>query len=573
MDYSFYGGRRGAAFVITEHFASIKGMIEKFSKGNNYTLVNYDEYVIIDTENKNDPDNGKIFRRGYNYQDKMGGAQYVGQIVGPSGLAPKVEMTTIDKVKGIAEEEGFEYRRSEGEYAPTQNLLPGKIGDTFNDSIKWACCSVRDKNNKDTTAYVGFTFPYTVIEYTAKTVDPYYNRNNETADFINENLVKRIDDGKHPFFEKWDISIPKGIHGDTLKNFRIIDATPEDNISAYEGQNEDRAGKQESPLSKINTRKIAVYDYYHYDKESGGEPVSLYLGDYNMISDVAIDNDGTVKIAYTHDNDSVLKNKLKWIKDISITKEGLFTINYNYGGNSTKYQTTLSWINNVTLDENGTIRFKYNDNRTEDLILDKRIKWVKDIQTNIGNKEGEGNQKLHITYNDNTNVDIGNPLNYIMKMVIDPISYHLLVLYSDPAKRAAIVSAGQNATYEGRNDWQDCGSVKSDSGVLIGTNYPLNHFSDSSVQGIINQLNKELPNGFTKGDIDRHGKIITVGDNNQSKMFFAFDYNKSQGKFVGWYFLGMLNTSPGVVAGKENDPVIQQLAASLPIGSVWLIVE
>lgn len=665
MDYSFYGGRRGASFVITGRFASIQDMTNKFSQGSNYSVINYDEYVIIDTVNKNDPDNGKIFRRGYDSQGDLGGAQYVGQIVGPSGLAPQVEMTTIDEVKNMQEQEGFEYRHSEGEYAPTVNLVPGKEGSKFNDSIKWACCSVRDINNKDTTAYVGFTFPYTVIEYTAHSVDPYYHRNNQTANFVNENLVDRVDDKSHPFFEKWNISIPKGIKGDTLKNFRIISASGSDGVSAYTGQDNDRQGKQQSTFDGADrTRKIAVYDYYHYDKDGTGEPVSLYLGDYNMISDVAVDNDGTIRIAYTHNDDSVWRNKFKWINDISITPQGLFTVNYNYGGNSTRYQTTLTWINNVTLDNNGTLKFKYNDGKTPDVTFNNKIqwvtgatlaadgtltfsynngasntvfskqlkwisnitlgddgtltvnynngatptvfnkkirwvtnctftdqgdftltfndgtpavkqhiKWVKNLQVNTGSAEGTGNQKLHVQYNDNTNADIGNPLNYIMKMAIDPVTYHLLILHSDPAKRQQIIASGKNATYEGRNDWQDCGSVKSDSGILIGANYTIDHFTDSSIQGISTQLNKELPNGFPASDLDRHGKIVTVGQKDMNKMFFGFDYTKVSGKYVGWYYLGAFAEKPSIVVGQENDPETIKTAATLPVGSVWLILE
>ena len=133
MEYnSFYGGRRGASFVIVKNYkvispddnriddmikvdleldesSTITGaqreewlldncMIYCFKQGGGYKTVNYDEYVLIDTTNKNDKDNGKIYRRGYEYNNDMGGAVYIGQIVGPAGMAPHVEMTTIEKV-------------------------------------------------------------------------------------------------------------------------------------------------------------------------------------------------------------------------------------------------------------------------------------------------------------------------------------------------------------------------------------------------------------------------------------------------------------------------------------------
>jgi hypothetical protein len=47
---------------------------------------------------------------------------------------------------------------------------------------------------------------------------------------------------------------------------------------------------------------ILAYDYYHYDKKQDGEPKRFYLGDYNMIENIDIDNEGTITIDYTHDN-------------------------------------------------------------------------------------------------------------------------------------------------------------------------------------------------------------------------------------------------------------------------------
>ena len=65
MEYtSFYGGRKGTSFVIVRNYPDIPSMVSYFRNGNGYTEVNYDEYVLINTVNKNHPDNGKIFRRG-----------------------------------------------------------------------------------------------------------------------------------------------------------------------------------------------------------------------------------------------------------------------------------------------------------------------------------------------------------------------------------------------------------------------------------------------------------------------------------------------------------------------------
>ena len=73
--YSFYGGKQGRSYKLTAHFDSIYDMFQAFSKGGSYTDVNYDEYVIIDTiirkNEKNNAENGIIYRRGYDFSQEF----------------------------------------------------------------------------------------------------------------------------------------------------------------------------------------------------------------------------------------------------------------------------------------------------------------------------------------------------------------------------------------------------------------------------------------------------------------------------------------------------------------------
>ena len=67
-----------------------EGMKQCFAKGGASTsAVGYGEYVIIDTIaglcQYDNPDNGKIFRRGMNYDSAFGGAEYIGQMIGEKG--------------------------------------------------------------------------------------------------------------------------------------------------------------------------------------------------------------------------------------------------------------------------------------------------------------------------------------------------------------------------------------------------------------------------------------------------------------------------------------------------------
>lgn len=380
MNDGFYGGLPGFSFIIVKSFASESEMIAAFKQGPNYTTVHYEEHVLINTENKNDPTNGNVYRRGYDYTDNMGGAIYVGTIVGPAGKAPMVEMMTIQEVKDKQAEEGYDYRYTEGSYSPFINLVPGKDGSTYNDSIEWACCSIRDENGEDTTAYIGFKFPYLVVEYTAESVSPYYNRSNSTDDFENEDLVVRTDDKKHPYYETWRLSVPKGIKGDTFKNFKVMVATSD--VYAYDFDTHTKSDYSGKSDDIKNARKVLVYEYYHYDKEEGGEPVYIYLGDYNMVEDIVLEDDGTIIIKYTHDNDYTYSQVLKWIEEVTLTAEGHLTVTYNNtdsDGNNVTYETDLAWVKDVQLNENGKVTLNFTGGKVDE-VLSQEIQWVDSVE-------------------------------------------------------------------------------------------------------------------------------------------------------------------------------------------------
>ena len=368
--YSFYGGRPGNSFIIITTYRSIADMVAKFKQGPNYTAVHYDEHVMINTVNKNDPDNGKVYRRGYDFTNTMGGAEYIGTIVGPAGKAPMLEMTTVADVKSKHASEGYDERFTSGQYSLTnENLVPGKTGSgTFNDAITWACCSIRNENDEDATAYIGFTFPYTVIDYETSWIEPYV-----AGKYTDTSSATRVDDETHPFFEKWHINVPKGVKGNAFMNLKVEAAST--NVEEYTGQADD-----------INHgRAILAYDYYNYDDYQNGSPVRLYLGDYNMIDNVSIDDEGTITIDYSHDDDSVWTKKIKWVKSVTLnTETGLFTVVYNHttdaSGNLTTYTTYLDWINEVNIADDGTVTFGHT--QKDDTVFDKKIKWVTGVTIN-----------------------------------------------------------------------------------------------------------------------------------------------------------------------------------------------
>lgn len=692
---SFYGGKAGFSFIIVKSFSSVAEMVANFKKGPTYSAVHYDEHVLINTENKNNPDNGKVFRRGYDYTNDMGGAVYIGTIVGPAGRAPMLELTTIEQVKLKQETEGFENRYSEGNYSVPVSLVPGKDGTKYNDVIEWACCCVRSENGEDTIAYIGFKFPYLVEEFTAQSVSPYYHRSNNTDNFVNENLTERTDDKTHPFYEKWHFNIPKGIKGDAFKNFRVMKA--DTTIQDYNNRQDDIDGIDKNAAKP---REVLVYDYYHYDKNENGEPISLFLGDYNMIDDVTFDEEGTIIIQYTHDDTDTYTKLLKWIKKVTLdSTNGHFTVEYNHDtdkdGNPTIYETDLAWVKGISIAEDGTITLHYTGGKVDEVLTNTHLRWIKDIEmhadgtvkvnyndgtddtfdkeiqwiTNVSldadgtftvtynngtppyitnlvwvadvtidndgtitfhynngntlvynemlkyidhiyfNKiddiTGKGDNKFHVVYNNgddevidniikfidkiyidddetkdsdylfhvvyNTGEDIPlgkQPINYINETAIDEVDYHFLVYYSNPNIRKMLADAGKTRIYNDKDGWLDLGSIKDDAGVLIGFNVlPSEHPGVEIIDNALNYLNTAYPNGLTNPLY--YGKIVTIGEEGENKLFYAFDYDTNE-----WYYLGTFNNeNVWTMVARKDDATLSTQQQKLAIGGIWFIVE
>lgn len=190
---SFYGGKQGFNFILVKSFLSIKDMEDSFKQGASYTDVNYGEYVIINTIDKNDKSNGSIYRRGYNYGSENGGAEYIGTIVGPAGPAPKIEIDryeTISKIENSIET----YINYE-----SGDLYPGDLNTQNNVYIVSA--NIRNENGDDSILKIGFKIPFTTFVFEGKLV----NRN----EYDESNLISKIEPYNHPFYERWKLNIPK----------------------------------------------------------------------------------------------------------------------------------------------------------------------------------------------------------------------------------------------------------------------------------------------------------------------------------------------------------------------------
>lgn len=464
---SFYGGHEGVSFILRNSFESYEAMVNAFKQGSNYTDVWFEEYCIIDTVNKNDPDNGKIYKRGLDYQSTSGGAIYLGQIVGPSSGTPWFQMTTIPKVVEKTKEalESNSYRRyptgvdgsgniiTNWTYDSTTNhwsdsggdikqdfsfstkndtsLVPGKKDDgTFNDEIKWTWCNIRkDDADKDSYYYVGFQIPYMVTDYAIHQTSPYDAAGNILTDATD---IRRVDDKTHPFYEKWDLGLPKGIKGDTLRNLRVItptttnksniyrssaitvnDTTGETSIGAagYDGIDDDIA----------HGRQIVVFDFYAFDKRRNPSPIMIYLGDFNIIKNITIADDGTLTVSYTHNDNSVFTKRIKWVTGVNLTTGngsagGHFSMTFNNGDPA--YQTDLTWVKGIEIADNGDVTYTYAGTDSGKIannglkVVSHLVKWVKNVTLDTSNGQ------FILTLNDGT-VACSKTLDWVKDLQIN----------------------------------------------------------------------------------------------------------------------------------------------------------
>ena len=620
---SFYGGKHGNSFIIAKTYTSIAEMVEDFGKGKTNSPVNFDEYVLINTINKNNPENGQIFRRGYDYNSdrtitsfnptyenenpyattevEANGAVYIGTIVGPAGRAPIFHFDHYDKVSDLSKyktlnpnllityalrrtgettvaallskhykykskidvdvilselnflskennfhellsdmvEEDMDlqqfyylklgqpttpiaslaldyvdiylmeelnidenaykvyyyydvhYQNNQeipsdwylGDLIPIQNsdtfhtggsLIPGvtyayddegnilydisettgkrsmrkginELGNTYQDTIDWTYCTVRNENFEDSTAYIGFRFGSPVIEFETESVSPYYNRSDiiknglpdETADktkvFENLNLITRNqskeDIEAHPFYSLWKIAIPKGIKGECIHNLRVVNAYSDvmafdldkDGNFRYneigEIQVKDYDGKQDDI---DNQRKIIVFDYVCYDRIPEGEWHTIYLEDFNKIDGITVADDGTITLDYSHDDTVIYSKLIHWIDDMQFDEDGTVTVIFNNDDLNTD-QIKLGvlskpylfhWINQMNFAEDGTVTIVFNNEDLNNgqiengkINLPHLIKWIESVKLN------DENGKFEIDFNYENEND-GTPTHY-----------------------------------------------------------------------------------------------------------------------------------------------------------------
>ena len=383
--------------------AYAEGMRQCFEQGGDTTdIVNYGEYVIIDTIDKNNPDNGKVYRRGINFDynaetNPLAGAEYIGQIVGPQGSCPEL---TLDHYENIIEEYGDRVVRKTYDEA-NQDLIPGSYVEDnvrkYNDEIKWDYVTLKDEFNNIYGCKIGFKIPTLIVDFQANSVSPYYNgiQDPETGEWINTGLITEDEtewDGEkwqHPFYQKWQIKIPHGIHGQDMDNLEIIHTkTKPSKFGDLEFLGAEIFIKEDDefiststylddsyPLDIDEYNTPFVYEEYEEKYHQYDEYIRLddryYIPGYDYYvrkDECYMDVIRYKEINYDNDPTELTFYQLgdyNDIRKISLSREGILTVFYSAIPEPQNLEETLKWLdtttlNSITIDDDGSVHVYYN---------------------------------------------------------------------------------------------------------------------------------------------------------------------------------------------------------------------
>ena len=391
----------GADTSIVTDIVYQEGMVQCFSQGgDSVDVVNYGEYVIIDTISKDDPDNGKVYRRGMNFDydpdtNPLAGAEYIGQIVGPRGETPDLNM---ESYKVITEDTQHPYRTEEytvdGE---NLGLVPGYDYNTsnYNDDILYAWTTWRDPFGTVSNYKIGFRFPYLIPEISGSWRKPYYTQEDYdlgritdpsligTAIHYDEDFDLFIDNGAgsadrdpnhgdtgHPFYRKWKINIPKGIKGDAITEPKIFPTVVIKGATLYT-QADDEGHLSGDTIEAIEDFQIDIESYY--DTFNKGYVTCKVNNNtyYAYLTDTAELHYGYLLTWYDEHEDGrdhkwIDLGEYKNIDHIHLSRDGILTVYYTCGPKE-DVEEQITWPTQVSLTQAGTLKFMFNNNLLDDI--------------------------------------------------------------------------------------------------------------------------------------------------------------------------------------------------------------
>lgn len=496
LQYSFYGGKSGSTYHLVQHFNSIKEMVDAFQKGGSYNTVNYGEYVVIDTivndNHYNSPQNGIIYRRGLNYLEAFnpnsadlndnntiekndknsdgtekyfdystdidgntnkvfnaekfrtafnlfvtnpgGGAEYVGQIVGPQGTAPQLSLVNWQTF--LKEYESGDGEKYSVEYSPTPSATFDDNGDVKQseiiDVIEYGSVNIKDADGNVKSVIISAEIPSNVFKYHAESIEPYdsgyatYDAQNNIwtyAGLISEDEISKT----HPYYWQYGIKVPKGIKGQDLEKIDI-----------------ELTGKTLNNGDDVDNSDHNYQYYYvtrNYDKTAQGETTKTYIDSYNRTIH-KITNNGqmldfdTIQRSHSYSvgetvvadglggglalrcvrggttggtspalegrviGDTVIDGSVRWqIVSAEVSSPSLITVHYTHGDNDQAQIRTVDYI--TYDDQTGRLYVKYSDldnlfylGENQGIL---KVDYIKTVEDTDGNSHVI--DKLRITYN------------------------------------------------------------------------------------------------------------------------------------------------------------------------------
>ena len=422
---SFYGGRPGASFIIVKTYSSFNEMVTDFQRGAACTDVHFDEYVMISVDpnsNVSPEQNGRIYRRGYNYSDEnTGGAEFIGTIAGPPGELSTIDILNFDDVTTGAQQNSQTLVSGVGT-ADNGTLVLGKDGDNYNDTIIWQYYEmmVQDENTHKYKNHIklGFKIPCPVFDFDVQFT---------TAD--NAGIEKIIDNEGHLFYHKWKLKIPAPQKGDTVKAIEIIkcgkplnnesesygnenvnyntfegtipnDALTDSGFTAFLAARDIDINNQQTENYTAQIKKsydayysniILAYKIVSYDPD--GEEINstlYYLDDYPIVKNIDISDTGYL-IFTLPDGTKVRSSSavMPSLNNVIIDKYGRMFFSWQkIDGSITNVQSDIEipWVENMKFDQYGNFKIYWNtlekDTATNEPKVDENNNYIKKI-TNI----------------------------------------------------------------------------------------------------------------------------------------------------------------------------------------------
>ena len=354
---TFYKDGRINNNPVTVDLEKATTMIEHFSKGVVTTNeVNYGEYVIISAQRgkemgiDNGKDvliNGRVYRRGLDYNDPMAGAEFVGQICGPQGMSPELYFDSFNNIK--------KYEEISSENSDIK-LIQGKQNNA-NDAVFKIRTERNPENLNGINEYkMGIQIPYSGFKFTSQNID--YNK------ITNTNLVNNE---SHNFFHSYLIKIPDGVPGNDFSQIFEI-------------------------CEEVNTNtSINYYTYSNgqYIQEANPLPIGLKINTIfsNIEEWIIKENDPNydntyIKIQYPENSDEYIYyvkrrdtyKKALWVEVIEYNKNDINDPITNKPIPTKTYHRIGEYkiIKDITLSENGEITVSYDAD--DDVILNKNHK-------------------------------------------------------------------------------------------------------------------------------------------------------------------------------------------------------